>query len=207
MYTPGRAVLIAYRIAVLFLALALFIAAIEVVSIAVGLARHGHSLTNGGSLDVPVQLVPDMNNLRHIPAHVRLDGSPKAVFSVDDPTTRQMLLDQLQMLVALALFVPGLWWLRAFLGSVLDGDPFGQRNTRRLRAIGALLLIGAPIAVVVDNLLRGALFRDVVQNTSDLGSAWYDVPASAMLAGLGAFVLAEVFAYGMRLREDVEGTV
>ena len=28
-----------------------------------------------------------------------------------------------------------------------------------------------------------------------------------LLAGLGAFILAEVFAHGLRMREDLEGTV
>jgi hypothetical protein len=32
-------------------------------------------------------------------------------------------------------------------------------------------------------------------------------PAAALLAGLAVLVLAEVFAHGLRLREDVEGTI
>ena len=32
-------------------------------------------------------------------------------------------------------------------------------------------------------------------------------PVGALLAGLGVFMLAEVFAYGLSLREDVEGTI
>jgi hypothetical protein len=31
--------------------------------------------------------------------------------------------------------------------------------------------------------------------------------AAALLAGLAVLVLGEVFAHGMRLREDVEGTI
>ena len=31
--------------------------------------------------------------------------------------------------------------------------------------------------------------------------------AAALLAGLAVLVLAEVFAHGVRLREDVEGTI
>jgi hypothetical protein len=41
----------------------------------------------------------------------------------------------------------------------------------------------------------------------DIGMAGYHLPGAAILAGLGAFILAEVFAHGLRLREDVEGTV
>jgi hypothetical protein len=33
------------------------------------------------------------------------------------------------------------------------------------------------------------------------------IQAAPLVAGLGAFVLAEVFAHGVRLREDVEATI
>ena len=39
------------------------------------------------------------------------------------------------------------------------------------------------------------------------GSAGFGVPGNALLGGLGAFILAEVLAYGLRLREDVEATI
>jgi hypothetical protein len=35
----------------------------------------------------------------------------------------------------------------------------------------------------------------------------FSVPANWLLAELGAFILAEVFASGLQLREDVEGTI
>ena len=43
--------------------------------------------------------------------------------------------------------------------------------------------------------------------TIDLGSEGLSIPGNALLAGLGVFILAEVFAYGSRLREDVEATI
>ena len=46
-----------------------------------------------------------------------------------------------------------------------------------------------------------------MERYGDVGVAGFSLPAGAMLGGLGAFILAEVFAYGMRLREDVEATV
>ena len=41
----------------------------------------------------------------------------------------------------------------------------------------------------------------------NVGFPGFSFPFVLLLAGLGAFILAEVFAYGVRLREDVEGTV
>ena len=39
------------------------------------------------------------------------------------------------------------------------------------------------------------------------GPDWAPIPVPALLTGLGVLVLAEVFAHGVRLREDVEGTI
>jgi hypothetical protein len=56
--------------------------------------------------------------------------------------------------------------------------------------------------------LRQGLLDDAPAGRFDaVGSAAFSLPAGAMLGGLGAFILAEVFAYGLSLREDVEGTV
>ena len=91
---------------------------------------------------------------------------------------------------------------------MLDGDPFGARNVQRLRSLGLLLAAGAPLVALVNSALRNALFDELPPHPSlDLGSAGFSIPLGALLAGLGAFILAEVFAYGRRLREDVEATI
>jgi hypothetical protein len=92
--------------------------------------------------------------------------------------------------------------------SVLDGDPFGARNVQRLRGIGFVLVLGAPVVVLVNSALRAALLDEVPPYPSiNLGAEGLSIPLGALLAGLGAFILAEVFAYGRRLREDVEATI
>jgi hypothetical protein len=53
-----------------------------------------------------------------------------------------------------------------------------------------------------------ALYNDLpLGRVDDLGVAGFSLPTDALVGGLGAFIFAEVFAYGLRLREDVAGTV
>ncbi|MGH9037239.1 MAG: hypothetical protein ACRD0O_15880 [Acidimicrobiia bacterium] len=64
--------------------------------------------------------------------------------------------------------------------------------------------MGTPIVGYVTQLLDGALAAS--STVGELGQS-FSLPGNGPLAGLGVFVLAEVFAHGVRLREDVEGTV
>src|SRR5205085_6714588 len=132
-------------------------------------------------------------------------GWPAVHADVHDPTTGQMLLRSAQDVGSLVLAVAGAWLLRGFTQDVLAGDPFGARNVRRLRRLGLLLVVGAPVVALLDWTLRQALYNDLpLSRLSGLGVKGFGLPGGALLAGLGAFVLAEVFAYGLRLREDVE---
>jgi hypothetical protein len=203
---PSRAVTTGYRLVTLFLVFAVVFGAYAVVSVGVGLARGGESLLYGDTLTVPLQLSPD--DAGPLPAGVRFRGWPDVTAEVKDPTTKQMLLRSAQDLGPLVLFIAGLWLLRGFARSVRDGDPFGPANVQRLRGLGFVLVVGAPIVELVNWSLRQSLYNNLPPNRfGDLGVAGFSLPAAALLGGLGAFILAEVFAYGLRLREDVEGTV
>lgn len=108
------------------------------------------------------------------------------------------------MVVALA--VAFLWLVRRLLISVREGDPFTAANVRRLRAIGFVLIIGLPLSTYIGEQLEMWLAR-----SSTVGEIGHFVVTSNIedvpVIGLLVFVLAEVFAHGVRLREDVEGTV
>jgi hypothetical protein len=177
-----------------------------VASVCVGIARHGDSLLYGDTLTVPLQLSPD--DLAPLPEGLQLNGWPDVNAEIHDPTTKQMLLRSATDFGPLVLFIAGLWLLRGFMRAVREGDPFGVANVRRLRGLGFLLVVGAPLVELINYLFRQALFNEIPPFPSvDLGSAGYALPGGALIAGLGAFILAEVFAYGVRLREDVEGTI
>ena len=130
------------------------------------------------------------------------------VVELNHPSTKQRLLSDLQHVGWFFLLVGILWILRGLARSVTAGDPFGVGNVRRLRTLGFLLLVGASVVEVVNYALRTSLSNTLSPSAyGDLGFTGFRVPFFALLAGLGAFVLSEVFAYGVRLREDVEGTI
>ncbi len=186
--------------------LALLFGAFWLVSLVVGIARGGASPLYGDTLQVSLQL--SRQDVGTLPPGIHLNGWPDVTVDVDDPTTEQMLLRAALDLGPLLLFVAALWLVRAFLRSVLDGDPFGAQNVLRLRSIGFLLVAGAPLVALVNSALRTALFDIVPPHPSlDLGSEGFSIPLGALVGGLGAYILADVFAYGRRLREDVEATI
>src|SRR4051794_40995777 len=118
MYTPSRAVTIASRLVTLLLVLAL----ISVVLVVI----NGAS----GALTLPMQISPD--KLSGLPPSTEFAGWPDVRYHLADPSTGQRVLDMLEDLAPLVLVIPGLLLLRAFLGAVLAGLPFGDDNARRL---------------------------------------------------------------------------
>jgi hypothetical protein len=106
------------------------------------------------------------------------------------------------------LLAGALWLLRGLARSVREGDPFGPANVQRLRRLGLLLVVGAPAVAVVNWALRLSLANTLPANAfGNVGFPGFSFPFVLLLAGLGAFILAEVFAHGLWLREDVEGTI
>jgi hypothetical protein len=195
-----------YRLVTLFLVGAVAFFAVVIASVGIGLARGGESLLYGETLRVPLQLSPEDGG--PLPPGLEFSGWPDVTAVVRSPTSEQMLLRSLTDFGPAILFVAGLWLLQGFLRSVKMGDPFGPANVRRLRRLGYLLVVGAPAVELVNWSLRLSLYDNLPPNPSvDVGVAGFSLPAGALLGGLGAFILAEVFAYGLRLREDVEGTV
>jgi hypothetical protein len=187
------------------LVLGLVFAALMIVSMVVGVARHGASLLYGHKLSVAAQISPE--EIGPLPQGLRLATWPDVRLEID-PSTKQMLLRSAMDLLPLLLFLWGLGLMRAFLRAVLAGDPFGPDNVRRLRTIGFLLVVGGPVAELVDYAIRSALVDTLPPYPSiHLAFQGLSIPGNALLGGLGAFVLAEVFAYGLRLREDVAGTI
>jgi hypothetical protein len=188
------------------LALTVLFGILMVVSIVVGIARHGDSLLYGSQLSVPGKF--SAGHVQGLPPGLGVNAPLNVTANLKDPTTKQMLLRSLIDLGPLIVFTGGLYLLDGFMLSVKEGDPFGSANVRRLRRIGFLLVLGAPLVELINSALRTALFDAAPASRFDgVGSAGFTLPVGALLGGLGAFILAEVFAYGLSLREDVEGTV
>jgi hypothetical protein len=143
-------------------------------------------------------LPPGFDLVEHVPIQLTLR----------QPTPAQLLLSVAVGLLPLLLVAAVLWLLRGLARSVRQGDPFGAANVRRLRQLGLLFLLGYPVMVTITRLLQDWLVTTLpVLPLGGIGTTLDVINIFALLAGLGMFLLAEVFAHGLRLREDVEGTI
>jgi hypothetical protein len=200
----SRAVSVGYALLTLALVAAVAFAAFQVVNAAVGAARGGDMLV-GATVPAKLQLSPQRVEL---PPGLRRDDWVTTTVQVEDPTAAQVVLVAAIDLTQLALLIAVTWLLRSIVRSVRIGEPFGSGTVRRLRGIAGVLLVGGPIVAAIDEGLRTELF-DRLSPVQQIGTgmAGYTIPGALLIAGLGALILAEVFAEGLRLREDVEGTV
>ena len=93
------------------------------------------------------------------------------------------------------------------LRTIRAGAPFDPANPRRLRLIGLLVLVGGLGGQVLDAFARFALLDAAGPVTPNpiLTSASLDLTWA--FAGLVALALAEAFAVGRRLTDDVVGLI
>lgn len=183
-----------------------------VATIIIGLAMTADVVIGGGR-NVSFAARAPLND-RLIPKGVDAIDQ-RTTISVKRPTAHQQRLALAADLLPLLLALPVLWLLRGVARSVRDGDPFGARNVRRLRAIGVLLIVGVPALHYVAAALQSAVADPYLsspfepfgrQGLLPIDDRFF-FPATAPLCGLGAFVLAQVFAHGTGLRDDVDATI
>ena len=107
-------------------------------------------------------------------------------------------------LLALAVVVVRL--LLGVVRSLRDGDPFTTRNAGRLAALSVVVIVGG---LAMQFLASVAHARTIAPLLPDGPTTWVlDLQLWPVLAASGLLgFLAEVFARGARLREDVEGLV
>ena len=104
-------------------------------------------------------------------------------------------------LVVIALNFVILKRLLAMVETVRQGDPFVAANASRLETIARTLL-----ALQVISIIIAAIGKTVSSPAHPVNlDAGFSI--NGWLAVLLMFVLARVFAYGTRLRDDLEGTV
>ena len=135
-------------------------------------------------------------------------GYGQASYPVDavDPSAGQRLLALAPGVLMAVLAVLSCWCVVLLLRTVASGDPFDPVNVTRLRIIAGALVLGVPVAsvlqVVSDATVLGSL------DVAGLDTAFtLEIPWVPMLAGLVVAMLAEAFKAGSRLRADVDGLV
>jgi hypothetical protein len=199
----SRSISLGYALVNLLIAVVVAYGCFLLVNDLVGVVRAGDLLV--GTLPVKAQVSP---LLVRLPPGLHHDGSLAATLQIEDASAAQAAFATAMDALQIAFYVAILWLLRGIAGSIRRRDPFGPANVRRLRAIGFLLVFGTPAVEAINTGLGALLFAQLPSwQTVGLGSARYGVPAGSLIAGLGAFILAQVFAHGLELREDSEGTI
>ena len=159
-------------------------------------------IRDGKSFDVTVNMSPSA--IDSLPAYAEVASRVPVTVTVRDPSWKQAIGVFLSGIVPLGLLLFVFGELRKIVGTVRRGDPFIAGNVQRLRWVGFALLIGGPLVQIVPQYALNA----VAESAGVGGGAFrYEFPGPLMLAGVGVLILAHVFAHGVRLREDVEGTV
>ena len=159
-----------------------------------------------GQDDVRVPVEVQAQGLE-LPARVSVGAWLDGEATIEDPTTAEAVLGAIVAIGQLPIAVAVLWLLRGLLAATRRGDPFETASVRRLRLMGGVLVLGGLAVEMVDTLARQELWERLPPSEGELGVAGFALPVEVLFAGLLAYVLAEVFARGVVLREDVEATI
>ena len=133
-------------------------------------------------------------------------GAGSVEVLVPAPDALWRLLDLAPGVLTAAMVVLGCWWLVGVMRTIAAGDPFHPANVRRLRALGGLLVIGAPVVFFVELSVAGAILGRADVGDVDVATH-LALPWVPLVAGMVVALLAEAFKAGSALREDVEGLV
>lgn len=195
-HTPTRATQFLTGLSTLLLVVSVGFAALLLVGAVAGFGPSGN--------EVAVHSQVDADRLTGLPQDVVAPDDVDVTIRVRDASDEQVRWAAARDLAPGVVVVAAVWLLRELLTSVRDGDPFTQKNVSRLRSLALVLLIGVPLAGYLGSLFAGELAATAGLDSPGLRLS---LPGNALLGGLAVFVLAEVFAAGVRLREDLEGTV
>ena len=112
------------------------------------------------------------------------------------------------VLLAIAAMMVVLALLR-LLSSIESRQPFAQAAVRSLRITGATLITGAVLVTLAGSFANAAVLDAAVDLPGDSTAFSLDLGAAIVVAaaGLVCAALAEAFAHGIELADDVEGLV
>jgi hypothetical protein len=189
--TTGYVVVTALLVAMLVAGVVLTATAV------VGAVRGGQTIT--------VDRVIEPQHLTSLPTDVKPTNDIPVTVTIRDARPGQLFVRLAIDLLSVLLIVAALWQLWGLLRSARKGDPFTTANVWRLRQFGWLLLLGWPLVAYVTFALKEWLAT--TPPGAQTAGLFAPPIGLALLFGLAVLILAEVFAHGLRLREDVEGTI
>lgn len=112
-------------------------------------------------------------------------------------------------LLSLLATVAGVWALVLFIKlivSINKSDIFNWRNVRRLRWLGILLLVSFASRLLLEWMTLQAIRRALEIPGYDL-TLTDAVRGSTLLLGLCALIVGEVFAIGLKMKEEQDLTI
>lgn len=183
-------------------------------AVMIGLLLVAHRLVgfgqDPGTMSIPASFVIDESG--RVPREVEIAGTLSTTVDVHDPSLKQRLIAAVPVLVWWTLVAVVLWLLLRVLRAAAKGDPFRGSTVTALRWLGATFLLGFPLATSIERAFSEWFFSPGVWRGGPLPPLGVATKAPllsgpAILAAVSVFALAEVFAYGTRLREDVDATI
>ena len=202
---PSRATRTAYLVLTVSFWIAVVVGVLLVSHRLFGLLQDAGTMTIPASFDVDVPLPPETFEEGHA-------ASVSVSVDVHDPSMKQRVIAAVPLLVWWTLVAFILWLLRGVARTGVRGEPFRPSNVIRLRWLGTIFLLGFPLATFVERSFTEWFFSAGVWTGGPLPPGGIATKASllsgpSILAAVSLFALAEVFAYGARLREDVDATI
>jgi hypothetical protein len=194
---PTRLATTAYLVVTALLIAFLATGVILTTTAIIGAIRGDHTITQD-------RFVPP-DALTALPANIKPTTNIPVTVTIDHASPSQLFLRLAITLLQGLLIIALLWQLWGLLRSARHGDPFTGANIRRLRQFGWLLLLGWPLVAYLTMALKELLAMSLPAN--DTEGLFAPPIGGALLFGLAVLVLAEAFAHGLRLREDVDGTI
>ena len=132
-------------------------------------------------------------------------GPLSGTVTVQDPGAHVYALDLLPLLLALTVTTAAAVLLLGVARGLRAGDPFTTANARRLTSLAVLVMDGGGAVQWFNAISQDALLAAALPGQDRV--AVFEISFWHLPAGSLVFFLAEVFARGARLREDVEGLV
>lgn len=96
--------------------------------------------------------------------------------------------------------------LRRFLQTVREGNPFVPENPKRLRLIGWLVTLGAPVMGLLTHIY-GRVFVHFVKIPGATLEVTKDIYPFVIIPGLIILVIAHVFEIGVKIQEEQNLTI
>ncbi len=158
------------------------------------------------SVAVPADHVVTANALHGLTGGAELDLHGEVGLTVANPSPYQAILGALTVLPTGLVVLMMLAVLVRVVRDARRTDPFTEATVRRLRQLGAVVIIGGVLAWVVEFYAQFALAGTVTETGSGATLTLLK-PAIWLLVGFGYLAIAEVVSRGRAMRAELDRVI